>query len=95
MGAASRPHFKKIKEGIFVRTAKPTDSHAAIILMHQSVVPIALLEVVPRSSGDMVKQGKSLEEIKKEFAHAGIRRLGRQRAFPQPYRGGLPGSKAG
>jgi hypothetical protein len=45
------PHFKKIKEGIFVRTAKPTDSNAAIILMHQSVVPIALLQVAPGGSG--------------------------------------------
>jgi cyclase len=34
------PHFKKIKEGIFVRAEKPTDSNAAIILTQEGVVLI-------------------------------------------------------
>ena len=34
------PHFKKIKEGIFVRAEKPADSNAAIILTSEGVVLI-------------------------------------------------------
>jgi len=34
------PHFKKIKEGIFVRAEKPADSNAAIILTSEGVVMI-------------------------------------------------------
>ena len=35
------PQFKKIKEGIFVRSEKPADSNAAIILTSEGVVMIA------------------------------------------------------
>ena len=34
------PHFKNIKEGIFVRAEKPLDSNAAIILTEEGVVLI-------------------------------------------------------
>jgi len=34
------PHFKKIKEGIFVRAEKPLDSNAAIVLTEEGVVLI-------------------------------------------------------
>ncbi|MBI2347956.1 MAG: MBL fold metallo-hydrolase [Deltaproteobacteria bacterium] len=34
------PYFKKIKEGIYVRAAKPADSNAAIILTQEGVVLI-------------------------------------------------------
>jgi len=34
------PHFKKIKDGIYVRAAKPDDSNAAIILTQEGVVLI-------------------------------------------------------
>jgi cyclase len=34
------PHFKKIKDGIFVRAEKPADSNAAIILTSEGVVMI-------------------------------------------------------
>jgi cyclase len=34
------PHFKKIKEGIFVRAEKPADANAAIILTSEGVVMI-------------------------------------------------------
>jgi cyclase len=34
------PHFKKIKDGIFVRAAKPVDSNAAVILTQEGVVLI-------------------------------------------------------
>ena len=34
------PHFKKIKDGIYVRAAKPADANAAIILTQEGVVLI-------------------------------------------------------
>jgi hypothetical protein len=71
------PHFKKIKEGIFVRAEKPSDSNAAIILTEEGAVLIdsghnppdshALYNLLIERVGKMARAGKPLEEIKKEL----------------------------
>jgi cyclase len=53
------PHFKKIKEGIFIRAEKPADSNAAIILTSEGVVMIDSGHNPP----DSLALGKAVKQL--------------------------------
>jgi len=61
------PHFKKIKEGLYVRAVKPTDSNAAIILTEDGVVLI--------DSGHNPPDSQALLKAVKQLASQPVRFL--------------------